>query len=200
MKNTLDNSAHDTTARVQKLGGEPLGYPSPKWPAIVISLVSTLALAFLFYLIYGRESSGEHADAVLFLPALNAACNATTSVLIVLGLRAIFAKKPDLHRRLMLSAFATSTLFLVGYIVYHSVHGDTKFPLGHGWVRPAYLTLLASHILLSMIALPMVLGTFWLALSGDLVRHRRLARWTYPIWLYVSVTGVIIFLVLKAYT
>jgi putative membrane protein len=174
--------------------------PLSKWPAIIISLVSTLALAFLFYLIYGRESSGEYAAAVSFLPGLNAACNATTAVLIVLGLRAIHKKHDrELHRRLMLAAFATSTLFLIGYIVYHSVHGDTKFPLGYGWVRPAYLSLLVSHILLSMIALPMVLGTFWLALTGDLIRHRKLARWTYPIWLYVSVTGVAVFLILQAY-
>ena len=203
MKNSMDNNAHDMTAEIQGLGADPQGassIPNPKWPAIVISLVSTLALAFLFYLIYGRESSGEFAGSVAFLPSLNAACNATTSVLIVLGLRAIFRKQRDLHRRLMLAAFATSTLFLIGYIIYHSVHGDTKFPMGYGWVRPAYLTLLASHILLSMIALPMVLGTFWLALSGDFARHRRLAQWTYPIWLYVSVTGVIIFVILKAYT
>lgn len=199
MKNAMDNPAHDATAPVQALGKDPLGYPTPKWPAILISLVSTLALALLFYLIYGREASGEFAGSVAFLPALNAACNATTSVLIVLGLRAIFAKKPDLHRRLMLSAFATSTLFLIGYIVYHSVHGDTKFP-GQGLIRPVYFSILISHILLSAVALPMVLGTFWLALSGDLARHKKLARWTYPIWLYVSVTGVVIFVVLKAYT
>ncbi len=173
---------------------------STKWPAIVISLVSALALAFLFYIIYGQGDSEESSAALAFLPGLNAACNATTTVLIILGLRAIYNQKRDLHRRLMLAAFATSTLFLIGYILYHTFHGETKFPMGYGWVRPAYLTLLASHIILSMIALPMVLGTFWLALSGDLPRHRKLARWTYPIWLYVSVTGVIVFIVLRAYT
>jgi putative membrane protein len=172
---------------------------SAKWPAIVIALVSTLALALLFYLIYGRESSGEYAGSVAFLPALNAACNATTTFLIAWGLRAIYRGRRDLHRRLMLAAFATSTLFLIGYIVYHGVHGDTKFP-GRGWIRPVYFFILISHILLSMAALPMVLGTFWLALAGRYERHKKLARWTYPIWLYVSATGVVIFFVLRAYT
>jgi putative membrane protein len=167
--------------------------------AMGIALVSSLALGFLFYIIYGRESSGEYAGSVAFLPAMNAACNAMTTVLIVLGLRAIRRDDREAHRRHMLSAFATSTLFLIGYIVYHSVHGDTKFP-GQGWIRPAYFFILISHIVLSMAALPMVLGTFWLALTRRFAKHRALARWTYPIWLYVSATGVVIFFVLRAYT
>jgi putative membrane protein len=167
--------------------------------AMAISVVSALALGALFYLIYGRESTGEYAGSVVFLPAVNAACNAITTILIVLGLRAIRRGDREGHRRHMLAAFATSTLFLIGYIVYHSVHGDTKFP-GQGWVRPAYFFVLISHIVLSMIALPMVLGTFWLGLTRRFERHRKLARWTYPVWLYVSVTGVVIFFVLRAYT
>jgi putative membrane protein len=167
--------------------------------AMAIALVSSLALGFLFYLIYGRESSGKYAGSVAFLPALNAACNATTTVLILLGLRAIRRDDREGHRRMMLGAFATSTLFLIGYIVYHSVHGDTKFP-GQGWIRPTYFFILITHIVLSAVALPMILGTFWLALTRRFERHRRLARWTYPIWLYVSITGVVIFMVLKAYT
>jgi putative membrane protein len=168
-------------------------------PEILIALVSTLALAFLFYLIYGRESSGGHAGSAAFLPALNAACNAVTTILIVLGLSAISRGDREVHRRRMLSAFATSTLFLIGYIVYHALHGETKFP-GQGFIRPVYFTILISHIVLSAIALPMILATFWFALSNQLIRHVRLARWTYPIWLYVSITGVVIFFILRAYT
>ena len=168
-------------------------------PEVLISLVSAAALGFLFYLIYGRTSSGGYAGSVAFLPALNAACNAVTTVLIVWGLMAIGRGDREAHRRRMLGAFATSTLFLIGYIVYHSLHGETKFP-GQGFVRPVYFTILISHIVLSAIALPMILTTFWFALSNQLTRHVRLARWTYPIWLYVSITGVVIFFMLRAYT
>lgn len=170
-----------------------------KLPEILIALVSALALGFLFYLIYGRESAGGYAGSVAFLPALNAACNAVTTILIVLGLSAIGRSDREVHRRRMLSAFATSTLFLIGYIVYHALHGETKFP-GQGFVRPVYFTILISHIVLSAITLPMILTTFWFALSNQLVRHVKLARWTYPIWLYVSITGVVIFFMLRSYT
>jgi putative membrane protein len=176
--------------------------PNPdrsKLPEILISLASAAALGFLFYLIYGRESSGAYSGSVAFLPALNAACNAVTTVLIVLGLAAIGRGDKETHRRRMLSAFATSALFLIGYIVYHAVHGETKFP-GQGFVRPLYFTILISHIVLSAIALPLILTTFWFALSNQLLRHVRLARWTYPIWLYVSITGVVIFFMLRSYT
>ncbi|HLU69423.1 MAG TPA: DUF420 domain-containing protein [Fibrobacteria bacterium] len=170
-----------------------------KAPEIIIVLLSTVALGVLFYLIYGRDASGAYAGSVAFLPALNAACNALTTILIVLGLQAIGRGDRDAHRRRMLSAFATSTLFLIGYIVYHSLHGETRFP-GQGFIRPVYFFILISHIVLSAIALPMILTTFWFGLSNQLTRHVRLARWTYPLWLYVSVTGVAIFFMLKAYT
>ena len=98
----------------------------------------------------------------------------------------------------MIFAFISSSLFLMGYITNHALHGDTIFP-GHGGVRTLYLTILASHVLLSIVALPMVLTTFFFSLSGRFVMHRRLARITFPIWLYVSVTGVAVFLFLKAY-
>jgi len=169
-----------------------------KAPEIIIVLVSALALGFLFYLIYGRTSSGGYAGSVAFLPALNAACNALTTILIVLGLAAIGRGDREAHRRRMLSAFATSTLFLIGYIVYHALHGETKFP-GQGFIRPVYFSILISHIILSAIALPMILTTFWFALSNQLPRHVKLARWTYPIWLYVSITGVVVFFMLRAY-
>lgn len=173
--------------------------PRSKAPEIIIALVSALALGFLFYLIYGRSATGEYAGMVAFLPAMNAACNALTTVLIVLGLQAIGRGDRDAHRRRMLSAFATSTLFLIGYIVYHALHGETKFP-GQGLIRPVYFFILISHIVLSAVALPMILATFWFGLSNQLTRHVKLARWTYPLWLYVSVTGVVIFFMLKAYT
>jgi putative membrane protein len=169
----------------------------PRWPEVAIALVSAAALGFLVYLIYGRGAASDGPAALAFLPALNAACNAVTAILIVLGLQAIGRGDRETHRRRMLSAFATSALFLVGYILYHSFHGETKFP-GHGFVHPVYFGILISHIVLSAVALPMILTAFWFALSNQLVRHVRLARWTYPIWLYVSITGVVVFFMLKA--
>lgn len=171
-----------------------------KLPEILIALVSAAALGFLVYLIYGRDAGDVEGGGFLaFLPALNAACNAVTSLLIVLGLAAIGRGDREAHRRRMLSAFATSALFLIGYITYHAFQGETKFP-GQGLVRPLYFSILISHIVLSAVVLPMILATFWFALSNQLVRHVRLSRWTYPIWLYVSITGVVIFFMLKAYT
>ena len=88
--------------------------------------------------------------------------------------------------------------FSISYIVNHALHGDTIFP-GHGPVRVLYLSILASHIILSIVALPMVLTTFFFSLTGRFAMHRRIARWTYPIWLYVSITGVVVFVFLRAY-
>ncbi len=178
---------------------QDLAAPRSKVPEILIALVSAAALGFLVYLIYGRDTTGTTNGFLAFLPAMNAACNAVTTVFIVLGLSAIGRGDREAHRRRMLSAFATSALFLVGYIVYHAFHGETKFP-GRGFIRPVYFSILISHIVLSAVALPMILTSFWFALSGQLVRHVKLARWTYPIWLYVSITGVVVFFILRSYT
>ena len=99
----------------------------------------------------------------------------------------------------MATAFVFSTLFLFSYILHHALHGDTHFG-GQGAVRGIYLALLASHVFLSLVALPMVLTTFFFSLSGRFAAHKRLARYTFPIWLYVSVTGVVVYLMLRAYT
>ena len=103
------------------------------------------------------------------------------------------------HRTSMLVAFGFSTLFLVSYIANHAIHGDTVFP-GQGPVRTFYLAVLASHVILSIVALPMVLTTFFFSLTGRFAQHRRIARVTFPIWLYVSVTGVVVFVFLRTYT
>ena len=98
----------------------------------------------------------------------------------------------------MLLAFGFSSLFLISYIVNHAVRGDTHFP-GQGAVRAVYLSVLASHVSLSVVAVPLVLTTFFFSLSGQFAMHRRVARFTLPIWLYVSITGVIVFAFLKVY-
>jgi putative membrane protein len=157
---------------------------------------SILALSFLFWLIYLRRGGGDAAT-LAFLPAVNAALNATTSAFLIRGWFAIKAGNRELHAFCQKTAFVFSALFLVCYILYHSVHGDSHFT-GQGMIRGVYFFILISHIILSMAALPMVLATFFFALDGQWARHRKLARLTFPIWLYVSITGVLVFAFLKS--
>jgi putative membrane protein len=132
------------------------------------------------------------------MPMVNALLNATSATLLVVGRVAIARKKVELHRYLMVSAFVSSALFLIGYVAYHAVHGDTKFG-GVGAVRTVYLVLLASHVLLSLAVVPGCLAAFWFAFKKDFARHARVTRWLHPVWLYVSVTGVVVFLMLRPY-
>jgi len=172
--------------------------PSDRTPLLVIGAVSAVALAFLVWLIYFNDSQLFDPEAVAFLPAVNAGLNAASAVCLALGVAAIRAGARERHKTLMLAAFGFSALFLVSYLVYHSAHGDTKF-LGQGLVRPVYFFVLISHIGLSFFALPMILTTFWFSLTNRFARHKKLARFTFPIWMYVSVTGVLIFVLLKGF-
>ena len=157
--------------------------------------VSSVAVGFLGWLLLVRESGGVDAD-LSFMPAVNACLNAAAATLLVLGYRAIRAGRRDVHKRFMTSAFAASAVFLVGYVLYHYAHGDTPYQ-GEGAIRVVYFAILITHVLLSIAMLPMILTTFYLAARERFVAHRRLARWTLPIWLYVSVTGVVIFFMLR---
>ena len=170
--------------------------PRPAIGAIVV--VSSLAVSFLLWLVYVHHASADFAGRWMFLPALNAVLNGLCAISLCVGL--YFIKHHDMaaHRASMLLAFAFSSAFLISYIVNHALHGDTIFP-GHGAVRTLYLSILASHIILSVVALPIVLTTFFFSLTGRFAMHRRIARWTFPIWLYVSITGVVVFVFLKAY-
>jgi putative membrane protein len=165
-------------------------------PAVVlILLISAAASLFLFWLIYihpAAATSSEYA----FLPALNAIFNGLAATALLIGYTFIRARRIAAHRTSMITAFAFSTLFLVSYILHHALHGDVRYPL-HAAFRTFYLWLLASHIFLAVIALPMVLITFFFSLSGRIPQHRKIARWTFPIWLYVSVTGVITYVMLR---
>jgi uncharacterized membrane protein YozB (DUF420 family) len=129
------------------------------------------------------------------LPALNATLNAIAATLLVVGYVLIRRRKIELHRKVMLSAFATSALFLTSYLIYHANVGSRPFP-GQGPVRVIYLTILLTHIVLAAAILPMALITLNHALRQRFERHVPIARWTLPIWLYVSVTGVIVYLML----
>ena len=129
------------------------------------------------------------------LPAVNAALNATSAVLLALGFVAIRRRRVRLHRACMTAAFGTSVLFLASYLTYHYQVGTTRFA-GEGWVRPLYFGILGTHTVLAALVPPLALVTLGLALRARFDRHARLARWTLPTWLYVSVTGVIVYLML----
>jgi putative membrane protein len=168
-------------------------------PAVgAIVVVSGLAVSFLLWLLYVHPASGDFAGRWMFLPALNAVLNGAAAVALCFGFYFIRRREIPAHRNSMITAFAFSSLFLVSYIANHAIHGDTIFP-GHGGVRTLYLSILGSHVILSIVALPMVLTTFFFSLTGRFAMHRRIARFTFPLWLYVSVTGVVVFLFLKAY-
>jgi putative membrane protein len=170
--------------------------PRPIVGAII--LVSSLAVLFLLWLVYFHRASAGFAGRWMFLPALNALLNGLCAITLCVGLYFIKHRNKGAHRTSMLLAFAFSSAFLVSYIANHALHGDTIFP-GHGPVRTLYLSILASHIILSIVALPMVLTTFFFSLTGRFAMHRKIARFTFPIWLYVSITGVVVFVFLKAY-
>jgi putative membrane protein len=176
---------------------EPAGV-NPKPVVATIILVSGLAISFLLWLVYVHHASAEFAGRWTFLPALNAVLNGLCAVTLCVGFYFIRHRKIAAHRASMVTAFAFSSAFLVSYIANHALHGDTIFP-GHGPVRTLYLSILASHVVLSIVALPMVLTTFFFSLTGRFAIHRRIARVTFPIWLYVSVSGVVVFFFLRAY-
>ena len=129
------------------------------------------------------------------LPACNAGLNALSAVFLVAGYYAIRRQRVRLHRTCMLAAFATSITFLVSYLTYHASVGSIRFA-GPGWVRPIYLTILGTHTVLAALIPPLALAVLIFALRGRFARHARLARWTLLPWLYVSVTGVVIYVLL----
>jgi uncharacterized membrane protein YozB (DUF420 family) len=126
------------------------------------------------------------------LPRLNAFLNAICAVFLIAGLTFIRRKNIAAHRRCMVAAFTTSCLFLTSYLIYHAQVGSVRFQ-GQGWIRPVYFTILLTHTVLAAAIVPLVLVTLRRALRRDFIRHRRIARWTFPIWLYVSVTGIVIY-------
>lgn len=126
------------------------------------------------------------------LPTVNAVLNATSALLLVAGYGFIRARRIPLHVVCMLSACATSLAFLVSYLIYHAQVGTTPFP-GSGWIRVAYFTILFSHTVLAVVILPLVGRTLWLAFGRRFEAHARVARATLPLWLYVSVTGVVVY-------
>jgi putative membrane protein len=165
-------------------------------PAIAaILVISAAATLFLFWLIYIHPAAAASTEWA-FLPALNAILNGLAAISLLVGYTFIRARRIRQHRAAMITAFVFSSLFLVSYILHHALHGDVRYPAHAAW-RGVYLPLLASHIILAVVALPLVLVTFFFSLSGRIPQHRKVARWTFPLWLYVSVTGVITYVMLR---
>jgi uncharacterized membrane protein YozB (DUF420 family) len=135
------------------------------------------------------------ADLIPYLPHLNACLNGTSALLLISGFKFIRSRNVIAHRACQIAALCVSLLFLASYLTYHYHHGATRF-LGTGLVRPIYFTVLTSHTILAIAIVPLVILTFYRAFRGDLSRHRRIARITLPLWLYVSITGVIVYLML----
>jgi len=158
----------------------------------VIGVLSVVIVGVVAALLLGGHPGGATGPRVAALPALNAALNASSALLLVAGYVFIRRRRISAHRACMLAAAAVSTAFLASYIVYHSLAGSRPFT-GQGWVRTVYFPVLITHIILAAGMVPFVLTTLYRALTGDFVRHARLARFTLPVWLYVSVSGVAVY-------
>jgi putative membrane protein len=166
-------------------------------PSIIASIIgiSVIASLFIFWLVYVHPPVDAASAGFDFLPALNAILNACAAIALLIGFRFIHARQVQKHRNSMFAAFLFSSAFLVSYLATYFLHGETRLPIAHTgalWYTYA-IVLFATHIPLAIIALPLILITFFLSLTGRFPAHRKLARWTFPIWLYVSVSGVFVY-------
>jgi putative membrane protein len=176
---------------------KPSSVRTPLSVIIGILVVSALASALICWLVYFHAPSDLTGAHLRSLPLLNAVLNGLATLAIVTGYVEIRNRRVFQHRASMFFAFFFSAIFLVSYLLNFTLHGETRFNrLSHWW--PLYWKLLASHIVLSVFALPLILITFFLSLTGRFPAHRKLARWTFPLWLYVSVTGVVVYVMQAA--
>lgn len=166
--------------------------PAAIWSIIAVSVVASLFICWLVYIHPPVDAAGASFN---FLPALNAVLNAAAAIALVVGFTYIRSRQIAKHRAAMFTAFIFSSAFLVSYLGNYFLHGETHLPIAHtGWLWYTYaIVLFATHIPLAILCLPMILITFFLSLSGRFPAHRKLARWTFPIWLYVSVSGVFVY-------
>ena len=164
-----------------------------RWAMAAIAAVSLAVVGLVAYL--ATRPGGTLAPGASMQPALNATLNAIAAVLLTAGWINIRRRNIAAHRACMLAAFGASTLFHVSYVIYHARAASVPFT-GQGWIRPVYFSILITHIVLAAVIVPLALTTIYRALRGELWRHKRIARVTLPIWLYVSVTGVLVYLML----
>lgn len=167
-----------------------------KWNKIIaaIAVVLPLVVAVLYYM----PKSGEAGEMVRAIPFFNAIVNGCTFLLITAGIVAIKTGKQTWHRYFMMSAMVMSVIFLLGYVAYHAQVESTPFG-GEGMIRTVYFIILISHIVLAAVIAPLVLVTVYRAIKGDFEKHKKIAKITYPIWLYVSITGIIVYVMISPY-
>lgn len=165
---------------------------------IRILILSAAAFGFLVWILFFRDSGDQqNSDALSFLPAVNASLNGLSALCILCGIVAIKTGHRKVHMSLMISAIVLSAVFLVSYITYHTIHGDTKF-VTEGTIRTVYFGVLISHIGATVFALPLIFSAVFFAATKRFELHKKVTKFTFPIWLYVSVTGVAIYFLLKA--
>jgi putative membrane protein len=165
-------------------------------PIIIISVLIPIVVAILFTV--KLKDFGINVEPLSFLPPIYATTNGLTAIVLIAALVAIKNKKIQLHKKLMITAIALSVLFLVMYVAYHMTSDSTKYG-GEGQMRLVYFVLLISHITLSIAVIPLVLVTYVRALAQQFDRHKKIARITFPIWLYVAITGVVVYLMISPY-
>jgi len=167
--------------------------PSKKYNIfiIILSIAIPLVVALLF-------TVKVDVDLPVFLPPIYATINGVTAVLLIIGVWAIKNKKRMLHERLMKTAILCSVIFLVMYVAYHMTSDSTKFG-GEGAIKYIYFLILLTHILLSIAVIPFVLITFVRAITNDIEKHKKIAKFTFPLWLYVAVSGVVVYLMISPY-
>lgn len=166
-----------------------------KLPLSIITLSIAIGLFLLWFIYYGPNLASSN-NTFLWLPGFNAIMNTISTLAVITGVVAIKNGNQRRHMQLMGTAIGTSALFLVGYLAHHSLHGDTIFT-GEGLIRFIYFAILISHIILTFFALPLILLAVTYALLGKFNSHKAVVKYTVPIWLYVSITGVIIYLFLR---
>ncbi|MHA4843113.1 DUF420 domain-containing protein [Flavitalea antarctica] len=182
---------------IQNITPEPVIRKNDKVARLLIVILSVVVFAAVVILSRVKVNVDLGFDVHLFA-TFNAIVNSMVSVLLLGGLVMVKQKKFELHKRIMIAAILLSALFLVSYICHHLFAGDTKFG-GEGTIRIVYFFILITHIFLAAIILPFILFTAYRALTGEYNRHTKLARITWPIWFYVSVTGVIVYLMISPY-
>ena len=156
---------------------------------------------FLLVIVLNRQLIPAPAEIPAFiykLPLLHAITNGTCSLLLIISYMSIRRKRVTLHKRLNVTAFLLSALFMASYVTYHYMAPETPFPSDNP-LRPLYLFILSSHIILAAVVLPLILLSFYHGLKNNVAKHRKLTRWSFPIWLYVTVTGVVVYLMISPY-
>jgi putative membrane protein len=170
---------------------------SDKFYSRLIWIISIVV--FLVVLVLSRLPKSDHIPAwATFLPRLNAILNGTCFVILLVSFFYIRQKKIHIHRRLNITACILSTLFLLSYVTFHSFGVETRFPVDNPW-RPLYLFILSTHILLAAVVLPLVLISLYRGLTNQVIRHRKITMWSFPAWLYVTLSGVLVYLMISPY-